>query len=111
MAELVGTGYKVPKDRKFYDAADPRSQKAWKHAVAIMEMVTFTDAEDALSNLDPENGLSVDDWQYEVANGDTGAATRTGSPQSVESELIQATDLSSRIFWEEHFHARHLQPR
>lgn len=76
MAELVGTGYQVADTWKFYEETDPRSAKAWKHAVAIMEMITFTDAEDALSNLDPdeqgpESRFPVEDWQYEVANGDT----------------------------------------
>lgn len=76
MAELVGTGYQVPDGWKFYEEADPRSQKAWNSAVTIMEMITFTNAEDALSNLDPdeedsESRFPVEDWQYEVANGDT----------------------------------------
>lgn len=76
LAELVGTGYQVADTWKFYEETDPRSRKAWKHAVAIMEMITFTDAEDALSNLDadeqgPESRFPVEDWQYEVANGDT----------------------------------------
>lgn len=76
MAELVGTGYQVPDGWKFYEQPDPRSRKAWLHAVAIMEMITFTNAEDALSNLDPdrqdpESRFPVEDWQYEVANGDT----------------------------------------
>lgn len=39
-------------------------------------MMTFTNADDALSNLDsdaqdPESRFPVEDWQYEVANGDT----------------------------------------
>lgn len=76
MAELVGTGYQVPDGWKFYEEADPRSQKAWNSAVTIMEMITFTNAEDALSNLDPDeedpvSRFPVEDWQYEVANGDT----------------------------------------
>ncbi len=76
MAELVGTGYQVPDGWKFYDEQDPRSGKAWKYAVSIMEMLTFTNADDALSNLDseeldPESRFPVEDWQYEVANGDT----------------------------------------
>lgn len=46
------------------------------HAVAIMEMMTFTDADDTLSNLDPARSepdcqFPIEDWQYEVANGDT----------------------------------------
>lgn len=76
MAELVGTGYQVPNDWRSYEETDPRSKKAWKHAVTIMEMITFTNAEDALSNLDPdeqdpESRFPFEDWQYEVANGDT----------------------------------------
>lgn len=76
MADLVCTGYQVPDGWKFYEEADPRSQKAWNSAVTIMEMITFTNAEDALSNLDPdeedpESRFPVEDWQYEVANGDT----------------------------------------
>lgn len=76
MAELIGTGYQVADGWKFYEEPDPRSRKAWKHAAAIMEMMTFTNADDALSNLDPdeqdpERRFSVMDWQYEVANGDT----------------------------------------
>lgn len=74
--ELVGTDYQVPDGWKFYEERDPRSRKAWMHAVAIMEMMTFTDADDALSNLDPTDAdagsqFPVEDWQYEVANGDT----------------------------------------
>ena len=76
MAEFIGTGYQVPDGWKFFEALDPRSRKAWMHAVAIMEMMTFTDADDALSNLDPDGSepdsqFTVEDWQYEVANGDT----------------------------------------
>ncbi|ANH09124.1 MAG TPA: hypothetical protein VGN93_30755 [Shinella sp.] len=76
LAELIGTGYQVPDTWKFYEERDPRSRKAWMQAVAIMEMMTFTDAEDALSNLDPdgsepERQFPIEDWQYEVANGDT----------------------------------------
>ncbi|PZP20308.1 MAG: hypothetical protein DI607_00245 [Sphingomonas hengshuiensis] len=76
LAELIGTGYQVPDGWKFFEALDPRSRKAWMHAVAIMEMMTFTDADDALSNLDPDGSepdsqFTVEDWQYEVANGDT----------------------------------------
>lgn len=79
MAELVGTGYQVADTWRFYEETDPRSRKAWKHAVAIMEMITFTDAEDALSNLEPdeqgpESRFAVENWRYEVALG----ATRLG---------------------------------
>lgn len=51
LAELVGTGYQVPDDHKFYEAEDPRSQKAWQHAVKIMEMTTKTEMADALMAL------------------------------------------------------------
>ncbi|WP_454858745.1 hypothetical protein [Rhizobium binxianense] len=76
MAELIGTGYQVADGWKFYEEPDPRSRKAWKHAAAIMEMMTFTNADDALSSLDPdeqdpEGRFPIGDWQYEVANGDT----------------------------------------
>ncbi|WLS01169.1 hypothetical protein [Shinella sumterensis] len=76
MSELIGTGYQVPDTWKFYEGRDPRSRKAWMHAVAVMEMMTFTDAEDALSNLDPADPetdvqFPIEDWQYEVTNGDT----------------------------------------
>jgi len=76
MAELVGTGYQVREGWAFYEGTDPRSQKAWKHAVAIMEMITFTNADDALSNLeveglDPNSRFPIEDWKYEVANDDT----------------------------------------
>lgn len=76
MAELIGTGYQVPDGWEFHEATDPRGRKAWTHAVVIMEMITFTSAEDALSNLDPDEagpkgGLPLEDWQHEVANGDT----------------------------------------
>ncbi|MDH2092217.1 hypothetical protein N5K21_26195 [Rhizobium pusense] len=76
MGELIGTGYQVADGWKFYEEPDPRSRQAWKHAAAIMEMMTFTNADDALSNLDPdaqdpESRFPVEDWQYEVANGDT----------------------------------------
>jgi hypothetical protein len=41
-----------------------------------MEMITFTNPDDALSNLDPdqqdpESQFPVEDWRYEVAKGDT----------------------------------------
>lgn len=74
MAELVNTGYQVPDGWKFYEAVDPRSQSAWHHAVTIMEMLTHTDANDALMALDPEASKAmfpIEDWQSEVANGDT----------------------------------------
>lgn len=76
IAELVGTGYQVPAGWAFYQETDPRSRKAWNHAVAIMEMITFTNADDALSNLDPDEAgpksrFPIEDWRYEVANGDT----------------------------------------
>lgn len=50
-AELVGTGYQVPEDHKFYEAQDPRSKKAWDHAVKIMEMTTKTEMADVLATL------------------------------------------------------------
>lgn len=55
MAELVGnTGYQVPDGHKFYEAEDPRSQKAWQHAVKIMEMTTKTEMADVLATLEEE---------------------------------------------------------
>jgi NTP pyrophosphatase (non-canonical NTP hydrolase) len=48
----IGTGYEVPSDHLFYEATDARSQKAWRAACQIMEHMTQTDAEDALSGLD-----------------------------------------------------------
>lgn len=54
LAEVIGTGYQMPEGHKFYEAYDPRSRKAWEQAVIIMEMTTHTDANDALSNLEPE---------------------------------------------------------
>lgn len=76
MAELIGTGYQVPDTWKFYEERDPRSRKAWMHAVAIMEMMTLTDAANALPNLDPDGSkpdsqVTVAGWQYEVAKGAT----------------------------------------
>ncbi|OCP21950.1 MULTISPECIES: hypothetical protein [unclassified Ensifer] len=55
LAEVIGTGYQVPEDHKFWKAEDPRSQKAWQHAVKIMEMTTKTEVEDALNNFLAEN--------------------------------------------------------
>lgn len=52
LAELVGTGYQVPEDHKFYEAEDPRSKKAWEHAVKIMEMTTKTEMADVLATLE-----------------------------------------------------------
>ncbi|MDQ0422332.1 hypothetical protein J2045_003380 [Peteryoungia aggregata LMG 23059] len=61
LAELVGTGYQVPGDHKFYEAEDPRSQKAWQHAVKIMEVTTKTEMADVLLAfnipLPPENEI------------------------------------------------------
>lgn len=51
-ADLIGTGYQVPADHKFYEADDPRSKKAWAHAVEIMEMTTKTEMADVLATLD-----------------------------------------------------------
>ncbi|WP_276122674.1 hypothetical protein [Pararhizobium qamdonense] len=50
LSELVGTGYEAPEGHKFWKASDPRSQKAWNAAVKVMELVTKTEVEDALSN-------------------------------------------------------------
>ncbi|MCO5066879.1 MAG: hypothetical protein M9924_21155 [Rhizobiaceae bacterium] len=48
----LGTGYEVPLDHKFYEAADPRSNAAWKQACEIQKLLTNTDPNDALTNLD-----------------------------------------------------------
>ncbi|AGC36164.1 hypothetical protein B7L88_gp124 [Rhizobium phage RHEph10] len=50
LGELVGTGYVAPDGHKFWEAADPRSQKAWAAAVKAMELITKTEVEDALNN-------------------------------------------------------------
>lgn len=76
MAELIGTGYRMPAGWEFYKETDPWSRKAREHAVAIMEIITFTNAEDALSNLDPDevypkSRLPIENWQREVVSGDT----------------------------------------
>lgn len=52
--ELIGTGYQVPDDHKFYEAEDPRSKRVWAHAVKIMEMTTKTEMADVLATLDEE---------------------------------------------------------
>lgn len=53
LSRLIGTGYEVPEGHKFYEAEDPRSQKAWAAAVEVMEFMTQTDANDALANIEP----------------------------------------------------------
>lgn len=45
-------GYEVPEGHKFYEADDPRSKTAWQKACRIQEIMTKTDPNDALSNLD-----------------------------------------------------------
>jgi hypothetical protein len=50
LSELIGTGYQAPEGHKFWEAKDPRSQKAWTAAVKAMELVTKTEVEDALNN-------------------------------------------------------------
>lgn len=47
-------GLLVPEGHKFYEAEDPRSVAAWKRACEIQELMTHTDPENALSNLEPE---------------------------------------------------------
>ena len=81
MAELVGTGYQVADTWRFHEETDPRSRKAWKHAVAIMEMITFTDAEDALSNLDPAAQDLEDTFAGRVNYAATVIARKGGQAQ------------------------------
>lgn len=59
LAELVGTGYQVPADHKFYEATDPRSKTAWHHAVRIMEMTTKTEMADVVATLDEPSKFIV----------------------------------------------------
>ena len=63
-AEPIGTGNTVPEDHKVYEAEDPRSRKAWHHAVRIMEMTTATEVADAL-----EAGLDQKPKRYQSPNG------------------------------------------
>lgn len=60
LSNLIGSGYEVSDDHKFYEAEDPRSRRAWNGAVEIMQMLTKTDANDALSAIEPAKmpGLS-----------------------------------------------------
>jgi len=51
LLNLIGTGYEAPDGHKFYEAGDSRSQKAWHHAVEIMELVTKTEVNDALTQV------------------------------------------------------------
>lgn len=53
MSNLIGTGYEVSDDHKFYESTAPRSREAWNAAVEIMQMLTKTDANDALSAIEP----------------------------------------------------------
>ncbi|WP_210482695.1 hypothetical protein [Microvirga antarctica] len=55
MLRYIGTGYEVPPDHRFYEAQDARSRKAWAGACEIMEHMTQTDPNDALSGIDDEN--------------------------------------------------------
>lgn len=45
-------GYNVPEGHKFYESEDPRSISAWKRACEIQGLLTATNPEDALSNID-----------------------------------------------------------
>jgi hypothetical protein len=50
LGELVGTGYQAPDGFTFWNAEDPRAQKAWLSACHVMEMTTKTEVEQALAN-------------------------------------------------------------
>lgn len=55
----LGTGYIVAEGHKFYESEDPRSQSAWNRACEIMEFMTQTDANDALTSMGEVRTYSV----------------------------------------------------
>ncbi|MEN5275795.1 hypothetical protein ABE527_02480 [Brucella sp. TWI432] len=50
----IGTGYEVAEGHLFYEADDPRSKTAWNMACEIQQMMTKTDPNDAITNLDAD---------------------------------------------------------
>ena len=49
--DFIGTGYVAPPDHQFWAADDPRSQKAWNFARKVQELMTATDADDAVTEM------------------------------------------------------------
>ncbi len=80
LSELVGTGYEAPEGHKFWEAKDPRSQKAWAAAVKAMELITKTDVEDTLNNYLAE--LELGPRKYQAP---------TGSPICGSAEFVLVT--------------------
>jgi hypothetical protein len=68
LADIIGTGYEAPEGHKFWEATDPRSEKAWAAAVKAMELITKTEVEDALNNYRAE--LEVKPQRYKTPHGE-----------------------------------------
>ncbi len=86
LSELIGTGYQAPEGHKFWEAKDPRSQKAWAAAVKAMELITKTEVGDALDNYLAE--LKTAPRKYAAPNG---------SPICGSAEFVLATASISSI--------------
>lgn len=54
MLKLTGVGYEVPEDYQFHLEKDrhPRARNAWDMACVAQQMLTCTDPQDALDNLE-----------------------------------------------------------
>lgn len=99
LRRLIGTGYEVSEELKFYEPHDnPRIAAAWDHAVEIMEITTKTDAREALANVlaDEEPPLRT----YGVRLWATFRATAETSVEatSFAAALEAAKDLNIRDF-------------
>lgn len=99
LRRLIGTGYEVSEELKFYEPHDnPRIAAAWDHAVEIMEITTKTDAREALANVlaDEEPLLRT----YGVRMWATFRATAETSVEatSFAAALEAAKDLNIRDF-------------
>ena len=66
MLSVMSTGYVTPPGFKFYEATDPRAQSAWHRACDIQQMMTQTDANNALANLEPEIVSYKVSWTIDV---------------------------------------------
>lgn len=92
LAEIIGTGYEAPPDYKFYEADNPRGLKAWDQAVKVMEMLTHTDANDALANLGKETPADSEPKEYTLRIGVTVRAFTESvfEAASIEDAIAQA---------------------
>lgn len=90
---FIGTGYEVPEGHKFYEANDPRSQRAWKMACEIQEHMTATDPNDALANIEEPK-------EYRIRIGVTARVftTETFTADSWEQAVEKAKAYNPREF-------------